>query len=920
MSNKDQLKQFINVRYYALCKEKGRKLTVDEFHDAAKEVRKNVQTMISISDEEFAELVKRLECELDLTIVSGPILSDRRKNYSPWYENRRSTITPIFWERFRQYLLTEKGWTPNVVDPIDEVSSTIVGQLGDPQSNQPFKRKGLVIGDVQSGKTVNFTAICNKAVDAGYRIVIILAGVTDDLRKQTQRRFDKEFAGIDSEVLEHDEIPDKQQYGVGCFGYAEQVSFTTVNQEFNANAKRVNNISLNAVKEQIPIFCVVKKNVRILRNLLSWLRNHPGNLGPDQRIDLPLLIIDDESDNASVNVNDDDKDPTNTNRYIREIIALFNKVSYLAVTATPFANIFINPDTADEMLEDDLFPRDFIYVLSPPTSDQPLRDYFAYMGASQIFGNNSFSGIVQSLEDLETALPAKHKKDAQFACLPQSLKDAVAYFCLANVVRDLRGDTTAHRSMLIHISHRIVIHEKIQKSVLSYFNSLMYAAQNYGSDPEAAAKSEEIVFLKNIWDTYFSEEAECFWSKILPQIYKSIAPVVIRIVNSAGGNLDYDKHEEHGLRLIAIGGNCLSRGLTLEGLMVSYFRRTTKMYDTLLQMGRWFGYRPNYADLCKLWLTDEAFGWFKDITESYIELKNDIRIMADEGKSPKDFGMKVRTHPGALLPTARNKMRNARELKLPVSVAGRLLETPRILKDSIDHNEKTMCSFVSKLSRIGQYTPVPGANHFWKEVPADEVASFVSSFRTDPWNLMFQGADIAEYIERKPDQKWDVAIMEGAGDMYEFALESGEKFLIQTEQRKIDIEKRELSDNRVEEVVKISGKSVRVGAGGAAKVGLTPDQLDEVEELYKVAKANNPELGKDIPDNWYFAVDRPPILMLHVVQRKDDGSFIGAIGVGFPGKKNGEKETFATYRVNLIEWSKRQSVISDQDPDEQDEE
>lgn len=912
-------KNIIALKQQILTALMGRIPTHIELLETAQSYRSALQILLPVSDDEFSQIVRDIEGQIPVRMGVGQILTDRRKNYSPWYGNRRATITPTFWERFRQYLFIEKGWSAGVIDPIDEISNTIVGQLGDPESTQPFKRKGLVIGDVQSGKTVNFTAICNKAVDAGYRIVIILAGITEDLRKQTHRRFDKEFAGIDSQVIEQDELTD-ELYGVGCFGQAEVVFFTTVNQEFNANAKRVNNVSLNALKDKIPVFCVVKKNVRILKNLLSWLRNHPGNLGPDQRIDLPLLIIDDESDNAGINVNNDDENPTNTNRYIREIIALFNKVSYLAVTATPFANIFINPETENDMLEDDLFPRDFIYVLSPPTSDQPLRNYFAYMGASQIFGDNSFDGIIKPLEDLETALPAKHKSDSTFSRMPESLKKSIAYFCLANVIRDLRGNATDHRSMLIHISHLKLIHERIHQEVLKFFNSLKYAAQNYGSDPIVASQSPEIIFMKGVWEEYFSESEDANWEIVLPLIYGSIAPIDIRVVNSEGGSLDYDQHKQHGLRIIAIGGNCLSRGLTLEGLMVSYFRRTTKMYDTLLQMGRWFGYRPNYADLCKIWITEEATEWFEAITESYIELKNDVRTMISQGLSPKDFGMKVRTHPGALLPTARNKMRSAKTLSIPVSIAGRLLETPRVLLEAVGHNEGVMRSFVSKLDSIGQIDKGQSVSYFWKGVPAEDVADFVRSFRTDPWNLMFRGPDIAEYIDRL-DEKWDVAIMEGEGDTYTFATEDGKSISIPAEQRKVEIENREV-DNRSEHVIKISGKKVRVGAGGAAKVGLSQSQITGVKNRYEEAKKNNPELGDAIPDNWYFAVEveRKPILMLHVVQRRDNNDFIFAIGVGIPGRRDSVEKTMATYRVNLVEWRRRQETMQDEDPNDQDNE
>ena len=862
-------------------------VTEQELLEKAKTIRASMNSTYPVSDGDFDIILRKIQEQIPIRMDVGVCLVDRRDNYAPWYRNRLGEITPTFWSRFRQYLLVEKAWNKAVVNTIDTVSDDLVELLGDPKSDAPFSRKGLVLGDVQSGKTVNFTAVCNKAVDSGYRIIILLSGTIETLRKQTQHRVDLEFAGIDSynqfRKQNQSELP-----GVSRFGKGPVVAFTTNRSDFSAHALDVNNMSLHTVDTRVPIFFVVKKNVRILRNLLDWLKN-PQNIGANDRIDLPMLLIDDEADNAGVNVNNDpDEDPTQTNARIRELLKLFNKVSYVAVTATPFANIFINPDTDSEMYEDDLFPRDFIYVLSPPTSTQSIRDYSAYIGASQVFGETSFSSMIVPLEDIEPILPKKHKKEFPFSELPLSLEEAIAYFCLANEIRDIRGDNTTHRSMLIHISHFKNLHEKIEVKVSEFFNAIKYAVQNYAQlDLKQAMNIPEIKFLNSVWEKYhLSEVSSVGWDFFLKGLYPSIAPICIQIVNSNGGALDYDGNKEHGLRVIAIGGNCLSRGLTLEGLMVSYFRRNTMMYDTLLQMGRWFGFRPGYADLCKIWMSTEAKEWFQQITESYVELKNEIRVMREQGLTPKDFGLKVRMHPGALIPTARNKMRTAQVLTRPVNIAGRLLETPRLRSASLQHTEKTMRSFVNKLDSIGLRDSSKSV-YFWKGVDSNAIADFLRNFPTDPWNLMFRGADIAEYIDKNP-ACWDVAIMEGKGSVYKF----NDSIEIKTEGRVVQEENG---------ILKISGKSVRVGAGGAGKVGLSPKQIEYIEKKYALAKANDPTMGDEVPDNWYFKIQRPPILMLHVIEKKGHpGNFVFAIGTGFPGGEN--NTVYVTYTVNLVEW------------------
>ena len=214
--------------------------------------------------------------------------------------------------------------------------------MGDPKSEDDFQRRGLVLGDVQSGKTATYTAICNKAADTGYRVIIVLAGMMENLRRQTQERLDAEFSGRKSEYFLD---PTKKEIrnepvGVGRYGTSKRVaSFTSVVKDFDINVLKSNDLSLLSVSD--PVVFVVKKNKYILNNLIRWLRNN--NTVLEQKIDLPMLLIDDEADNASVNTNPEDEDPTKINEAIRTLLALFRKASYLGITATPYANIFIDP-------------------------------------------------------------------------------------------------------------------------------------------------------------------------------------------------------------------------------------------------------------------------------------------------------------------------------------------------------------------------------------------------------------------------------------------------------------------------------------------------------------------------------------------------------------------------------------------------
>ena len=640
---------------------------------------------------------------------------------------------------------------------------------------------------------------------------------------------------------------------------------------------------------------VIKKNKRILNNLIKWLTDN-NTLNAAGQIELPLMLIDDEADNASVNTRDPDTAPAAINDCIRRLLLLFSKTTYLGITATPFANIFIDPEN-----DQDLFPSDFIYALSAPTD---------YIGAERIFGDDGdYSCMLQPIDDhnLENCIPAKHKKYYDVTKLPDDLYEAAYYFLLINAVRDYRGDKTEHRSMMVHISLYTMVQKQIADILQIWLEQVKSDLRNYSQLPEQKAeKTESIQKLHTVWNKHNLEAVSGItWGEVLAKyLFPAVAPIDVRDVNMRTGatSLDYFNHKKDGLRVIAVGGNSLSRGLTLEGLCVTYFHRNTKMYDTLMQMGRWFGYRPNYQDLVKIWMSEEAIDWYGQITRATAELKDEIILMRNAHQTPMDFGLKVRQDPGALIVTARNKMRSASDITCPVTVSGKLLETPR-LKASVpilDENEQVFKRFVNSMAgygvRIEDEERTKG-NYYWKQVPCDVIAQLLRDFETHPWHLSFNGRSLSEYIEKKTWPKgWDVVLMcTGDGDPYPDGMKCGEEVLSipHTEKRQISVDAKMLS---------VSKTKVRVGSGGCTRIGLTEAEIKSAKSAFQR------ETGKrNVSDKVYLIKDRAPILMLHVLQadygedaQPDLPRFLFALGVGFP--RDIHDTSVVTYKVNKIEW------------------
>ena len=811
-----------------------------------------------LTDAEREEVIAELHASLFVRIDRGHFVKE--KDHTPWYIAAKVNKPSKFWDRYRLYLQKEKHWNGDTINELDKTTDEIMDLLGNPEQEEPFLRRGLCIGDVQSGKTSTYIGLINKAADANYRVIILLTGTIEKLRRQTQQRIDEGFIGLDSYAftLENDNV----QVGVGAIDPSTSGwAVTSTTSDFNAaTAKKIvgqlNNISA-------PVIFVLKKNKSVLEKLEHWLRFYNANK-TTKTIDLPMLLIDDEADNASVNTKQDDV--TAINKGIRKLLVLFEKANYVGFTATPYANVFIDPDSETEMLQHDLFPRDFIYALEAPSN---------YIGARLMFGEDAPYGyMLEQNDDCEQALPIKHKKGDVLTYIPESLKEAIASFFIANAVRDLRGDTKSHRTMMINISRFIDVQNQITRVVDSYIRDVKREIHNYYLLGEAALQYKAISFVKQVYEKYFafcaadpafSNLKHFTWEEIQRALYPAIARIEVRTINggNAPKNLDYENYEKApddiGLRLVAVGGLSLSRGLTLEGLCTSYYYRNSTMYDTLMQMGRWFGYRDKYRDVCKVWMPALSIAWYSYISMATDELRAEVRRMQNEGMTPRDFGLAVRSDVQGLLVTATNKMRSAKDYETTINFSGEVVETRYIhsAKDILDRNLEGTEAFLRSVQAeypLHRDDPNLAIRHpQFLSVRKDLIIDYLKSFSAHTMNTEFIIHDLVEMFTEDTEgvfDSWDVLIAQGSGN--ELPAFAGIPNITPV--------RRGFAYRKDSKSLQMSGKNSRLGSKDLAKGGLTRKEVEKMEAL-----ADNG--GRSFSEDFYFktGIKRNPLLVIYPV-------------------------------------------------------
>lgn len=697
-------------------------------------------------DLDRAHIIREIETLYRVRVDDFRVIEDNERK-RPWIRAKSLDIEWNFWKRYKSYLQYRKNFAPDTIDHLARLTDKTLDGLYDPSLNIGFDKKGLVVGQVQSGKTANYTGLICKAADTGYNMIIILAGLHNNLRTQTQLRIDEGFLGFDTKYQRAFNTGNsKIGAGIGHVIYPVH-SFTSSDE--NGDFSKRGTYSFHT-KE--PIIAVVKKNKTRLENLYRWLYIHASddNNGIKKIKDKTLLLIDDEADNASINVSNDPEKRSAINHAITQILGLFAKSGYVGYTATPFANIFIPLD------ENDIFPRDFIINLPAPSN---------YIGPEKVFGfqlmedeetYDSVLPIVTRIDDYHMFVPDKHKSgDPLPSTVPESLKCAIRCFILTCAIRRLRNQQNAHNSMLIHVTRYIRWQNHIFELVRNQFNYYRRGIdQNIDDIIEEFRKTYEedsehynsfCTISSKIMNSSLCEIDSNIavhpWEDVLSVLYNAVSKIDVREINGGSADiLNYFDHPE-GLSVIAVGGDKLSRGLTLEGLSISYYLRASKMYDTLMQMGRWFGYRPGYVDLCRLFTSRELNEWFCHITHASEELREEFDFMSDVADStPEKYALKVRTHPGVLQITSSNKMRATVDIQ--VSWAGRLVESYELRKDetTINNNIETTNKFISSLT--GTYIKKDNS-YLWYDVSAEIVRSFFKGFQLlnnlkayDPVNLI----------------------------------------------------------------------------------------------------------------------------------------------------------------------------------------
>lgn len=771
---------YINARNLAidiLRKEKTR--TPERIHETADRAAQAQKLFDTAADVAVNQLAAELRHLFSVSAEAGTVLEDAADHIS-WYPARRASIKWRFWNRYMTYLERDFGMPPAVVANLDDLTNMVLERLEDPTRAGPWDRRGMVVGSVQSGKTANYAGLICKAIDSGYKLVIVLAGLYSNLRSQTQLRIDEAVLGFDTQKNRRLNA-DNRWIGVGKLPGERLVVHSLTSSAENGDFNKGVADQIGVMLGGDPVVLVVKKNSRLLGNLLKWVLHVHGqeDIATGKRIinDVPLLLIDDEADNASINTKakpDSDEDTVSAiNGRIRNLLDAFDKSAYVGYTATPFANIFINPDIESPTHGSDLFPKSFIINVKPPSN---------YVGPDKVFGLNGDTDagitasdglpIVEEIDDFTGAFPPKHKKDHVPIELPASLKRAIRCFVIVCAARRARGQGFEHNSMLIHVTRFVNVQERVVELVRDEINSIKRRIE-FGDGERHPTINQE---LRKLWESEFVPKTAAMpddagpsvtWLEVNSALHPAAAKISVMPINGyAKEALDYREHEDNGLSVIAIGGDKLSRGLTLEGLSISYFLRTTRMYDTLMQMGRWFGYRPGYLDLCRLFTTRTLRYWYRHVALAEAELRREFDYMVNAGLTPEKYGLRVRTHPAGMIVTALNKMSHARTLEL--SWAGVLSQTTQLPKDSARIAANVLAT-ESLVLRLGAPDDGSGrTTRLWRGVNAELVAQYVESLQYPPAAARASGEQLAAFIRKQALKQpaelcdWTIALVSNA--------------------------------------------------------------------------------------------------------------------------------------------------------------
>ncbi|WP_040811118.1 Z1 domain-containing protein [Nocardia concava] len=665
------------------------KATVDwsEEKPRTAERRRDVYRLLAIRPE-TSQLLDSLIPVFD---SAGPVVISEK--FTPWYLPPRETGRSFYWPAYRS-LLVRKGWPAHAVAGLDDATDRVVERLANPTADAAYQSKGLVVGYVQSGKTANFTGVIAKAVDAGYRLVIVLGGTLNMLREQTQRRLDMELIGRENILRGANEFEsdyaDDPDWGKGKFvSFGEMPSLqgafdifrmTTRDDDYKSLLQGIMALEFEKREPNLPLYnpknlhrsnarlMVVKKNKTVLGKLVKDLKKIKTDLR-----EIPVLIIDDESDEASLNTTNMGKpnaERTAINLKISELLRMLPRAQYVGYTATPFANVFVDPADAE-----DIFPKDFLISLPRPDGYMGVRDFHDIDSEIPLEERNfENSNEKAHVRDLAANEDGDDTDDLQRALDMFVLTAAMKIYREEN---DPQSPTYKHHTMLINESRLTEDHRELSGRITKMWWDSGYTGPTghdrlrllYDSDiaPVSAVRSEGYA----VPDSF--DDLQRYIGAASQRIGGDDRPILV--INSdkelETGAADFDKRP---IWKILIGGQKLSRGFTVEGLTVSYFRRATANASTMMQMGRWFGFRRGYRDLVRLYIGRQETMGAKDVDlyqafeaicldeEKFREELQQYSVLVDGEPqvTPAQVPPLVSQHLPWLKPTSANKMYNAK--------------------------------------------------------------------------------------------------------------------------------------------------------------------------------------------------------------------------------------------------------------------
>jgi hypothetical protein len=739
------------------------------------------------------ELFEILRADFSIGKGEITILSE---DVEPWLNDEKTNITFELWNRYKLYMAKNDPSFP--INDLDDFTDKILDKCVNPKKSGSWDRRGMVVGHVQSGKTSNYVGLINKATDAGYKVIIIIAGTISSLRRQTQERIDSGYIGRNSSAFireKENKIVGVGNYTVGTDIYSLTSAYYKSGDEGDFSQAVANRLNIPIGKN--PVVFVIKKNKSILENLIDWFSkdlNAKSVDGTPKLFDVPALIIDDEADSASVNASRDINDIKTINRLIRTLLNIFNQNTFVGYTATPYANLFISQEYNEEnttlvknktyKIGEDLFPRDFIINIKAPTN---------YIGAAKIFGYENVEpeltkeplDIFREINDFDPPFFRtinRENKDILPEYLPPSLERAIKSFILTCAFRRVRGHENKHNSMLVHVALLVrwidrvayLVNEKTKE----YKNAIQSEDESILNELKEIYETDFLPTTKNVLDNLDYTDIrikEHNWGEVKKELKNAVLKIDVRSVHGTRSTtnleyhnieeIDYNRHE-NGLSVIAVGGSRLSRGITLEGLSISYYIRTTRMYDSLMQMGRWFGYRPGYVDLCRLYTTNQIFEWFNHITMATEEMRNDFDEMTATHQRPKDFRLKVRNHHGLLTITSLNKLYFSQDIE--ISFSGENPQTYCLLKTkpAIENNFNALKKLISTIGFPTKENRIETSKEkirylFYPNLNIEPICSFIDEFNIEQPSII--NATLSSYIKTQAKgnkiKEWSICIV-----------------------------------------------------------------------------------------------------------------------------------------------------------------